>query len=111
MSRTTAILILLSAAVLEAGGDAIMRAALHKNLVWQKAPLFALAAVVLFAYGWAVNSPPWDFGKLLGLYVVFFFLIAQVLSWLIFKQAPSVAVVVGGLFIVVGGVIISVAKM
>ena len=111
MSRTTAILILFSAAVLEAGGDAFMRAALHKNLGWQRTLLFVLATVVLFAYGWTVNSPPWDFGKLLGLYVVFFFVMAQVISWLIFKQAPSLAVVVGGLFIVVGGVIISVAQM
>ncbi len=88
-----------------------MRAGLHKNVVWQKALLFTLAGVVLFAYGWTVNSPPWDFGKLLGLYVVFFFLMAQVISWLIFKQAPSLALIVGGVFIVTRGVIISVAKM
>jgi hypothetical protein len=56
MSRTAAILILLFAAVLEAGGDAIMRAALHKNLVWQKTLLFTLGGVVLF--GWTVNAPP-----------------------------------------------------
>jgi hypothetical protein len=111
MSRATAILLLLSAAALEAGGDAIIRAGLHKNLLWQKTLLFALAGVVLFAYGWTVNSPPWDFGKLLGLYVVFFFLTAQILSWLVFKQAPSLAVIVGGGFIVAGGVIISMAKM
>jgi hypothetical protein len=86
MSRTTAILILLLAAILEAGGDAIVRVGLHKTLFWQKSVLFALAGVVLFAYGWTVNSPPWDFGKLLGLYVVFFFLTAQVISWLFFKQ-------------------------
>jgi multidrug transporter EmrE-like cation transporter len=111
MSRTTAILILLFAAVLEAGGDAIMRAGLHKNPVWQKTLLFALAGVVLFAYGWTVNAPPWDFGKLLGLYVVFFFLTAQLVSWIFFKQTPSLAVIVGGVFIVTGGVMISVAKM
>ncbi len=111
MSRTTAILILLLAAILEASGDAIMRAGLHKSLFWQKSLLFALAGVVLFAYGWTVNSPPWDFGKLLGLYVVFFFLTAQAISWLIFKQVPSLAVMVGGMFILAGGVIISVARM
>ena len=33
-------------------------------------------AVVLFTYGLTVNAPPWNFGKLLGLYVVFFFIIA-----------------------------------
>jgi small multidrug resistance family-3 protein len=88
----------------------VIRAGLHKTLFWQKASLFALAAAVLFAYGLTVNSPPWDFGKLLGLYVVFFFLTAQATSWLIFKQIPSLAVLVGGLFIVTGGVIIAAAR-
>lgn len=81
----------------------MIRAGLHKTLPWQKASLFAVAApLVLFAYGWTVNSPPWDFGKLLGLYVVFFFLTAQAISWLAFKQIPSLAVLVVGLFIGTG---------
>jgi hypothetical protein len=95
--------------MLEAGGDALLRAGLHKPLFWQKASLFAVAAVVLFACGWTINSPPWDFGKLLGLYVVFFFLTAQAISWLAFKQIPSLAVLVGGLFIVTAGIIIATA--
>jgi drug/metabolite transporter superfamily protein YnfA len=111
MSRATAILLLLLAAALETGGDAIIKAGLHKNLLWQKTLLFALAGVVLFGYGWTVNSPPWEFGKLLGLYVVFFFVTAQILSWLVFKQPPSLAIVVGGAIIVAGGAIISMAKM
>lgn len=110
MSRGLAILILFAAAVLEAGGDAVMRTALHKNAMWERLLLFMLAGAVLFAYGWTVNSPPWDFSKLLGLYVVFFFLTAQAISWLIFRQVPSFSIVVGGMFIVAGGVIISVAK-
>src|SRR5580700_3768359 len=96
MSRSTTIAVLFLAALLESGGDALIRAGLHKPLPWQKASLFAVAALVLFAYGWTVNSPPWDFGKLLGLYVVFFFLTAQAISWLAFKQIPSLAVLVGG---------------
>lgn len=110
MTRLTAIAILLLAAILEAGGDALMRVGLHKNLLWQRALLFTLAALVLFAYGWTVNAPPWDFGKLLGIYVVFFFLVAQFISWLVFKQTPSLTVVMGGLLIVAGGVVISVAR-
>jgi len=72
--------------------------------------MFGAAAIILFAYGWTVNAPPWDFGRLLGLYVVFFFVIAQLLSWLVFKQVPSTAVLVGGTLIVVGGFVISLAK-
>jgi len=110
MSRTTTVLILFLAASLEAGGDALVRAGLQINVQWQRAALFALGAVVLFAYGWTVNAPPWDFGKLIGVYVVFFFIIAQLISWLIFKHSPSFAVLVGGALIIAGGVVIAAAK-
>jgi small multidrug resistance family-3 protein len=111
MTRTAAIAILLFAAILEAGGDALMRVGLHKNLPGQRVLFFSLAAVVLFAYGWTVNAPPWNFGKLLGIYVVFFFIVAQLISWLIFKQTPSLTVVIGGALICAGGIVISLAKV
>jgi drug/metabolite transporter superfamily protein YnfA len=110
MNKSTAILVLVVAAVLEAGGDAVIRLGLHANTAWYRYGMFALAAVLLFVYGWTVNAPQWDFGKLLGLYVVFFFVIAQLISWLVFKQAPSTAVLVGGLLIAAGGLVISFAK-
>jgi drug/metabolite transporter (DMT)-like permease len=107
MNRPTAILVLLAAAALEAGGDALVRGGLHRNAASQRVLLFALATIVLFAYGWTVNTPPWDFGKLLGIYVVFFFLIAQLISWVVFKQTPSLAIWIGGALIVAGGIVIS----
>ena len=110
MNRTTAIIVLLFAAALEAGGDAIIRVGLHTNTAWHRYAMFAAAAIILFAYGLTVNAPPWDFGKLLGLYVVFFFVIAQLISWLFFKQLPSPLVHIGGSLIVVGGIVISFAK-
>jgi small multidrug resistance family-3 protein len=110
MSRMMSILVLLLAAVLEAGGDALMRSGLQKNLFWQRISLFALSAIVLFAYGWTVNAPPWNFGKLIGIYVVFFFLTAQLISWVIFKQVPSIALTAGGVLIVAGGIVIAVAN-
>jgi small multidrug resistance family-3 protein len=107
MTRSTALAILFLAAILEAGGDALMRAGLHRNATTPRFLFFALAAVVLFAYGWTVNAPPWDFGKLLGVYVVFFFVVAQLLSWLVFKHPPSLSTLIGGLLICAGGVVIS----
>src|SRR5271163_744217 len=103
MTRMATIEILLIAALLEAGGDAIVRFGLRSGAPWQRGLLFALGAMVLFAYGWTVNRPPWDFGKLLGLYVVFFFTIAQLVSWLAFQQTPSLHVLLGGALIVAGG--------
>lgn len=104
------ILVLFCAALLEAGGDALVRVALHTSSALPRFLLFTLAAAVLFAYGYTVNTPSWDFGKLLGIYVVFFFVIAQIISWLGFRQPPSLPVLAGGLLILSGGVVIAVAN-
>src|SRR5271165_664148 len=102
MSKFASVLLLLVAAYLEAGGDWMVRKGIH-TFSWQRGAWFAIGAAVLFAYGWTVNRPPWNFGELLGLYVVFFFLIAQLISWLAFKQAPSLQMLLGGALIVAGG--------
>ena len=100
------LLILFAAALLEAGGDALVRQGL-RNSGTARGILLALGAVVLFSYGYAVNAPNWDFGKLLGVYVVFFFLVAQIVAWLVFHERPGNAVLIGGAFVVTGGLIIS----
>jgi drug/metabolite transporter (DMT)-like permease len=108
MSRTLSLFVLLFAAVLEAGGDALVRSSMHASTATARLALLALGAIVLCAYGYVVNRPPWDFGRLIGVYVVFFFLVAQVIAWLAFNQRPTGPIVVGGAFVVAGGVIMSV---
>jgi small multidrug resistance family-3 protein len=108
MSRTTALFVLFLAAVLEAGGDALVRSALHASTAITRIALFALGGIVLFSYGYVVNKPGWDFGRLLGIYVVFFFLVAQAISWLVFNQRPTGSILLGGALIVAGGVIMAV---
>src|SRR5262245_35030799 len=100
--------ILFLAAVLEAGGDALVRMGLRSPSSSGKGVFFLIAAIVLFSYGYVVNAPAWDFGRLLGIYVVFFFVVAQLISWLVFHQPPNRAVLAGGALIVAGGIIISV---
>ena len=107
MSRPTAIALLAAAALLEAGGDAIIRAGLKTQGISARLALFLLGALVLFAYGYTVNAPSWNFGQLLGLYVVFFFLAAQLIAWLAFAQAPNGAVLLGGILIISGGLVIA----
>jgi len=107
MSRLTPLAILLVAAVLEAGGDALIRNGLQTSATPTRLTSFALGALVLFSYGYVVNKPAWDFGRLLGVYIVFFFLVAQGIAWLVFNQRPTTPIVIGGAFIVVGGVVIS----
>src|SRR5438132_1062261 len=94
------LLLLFTAALLEAGGDAVVRSGLHVSTQLAKISLFFLGGIVLFAYGYVVNAPPWDFGRLLGVYVVFFFIVAQILSWVVFHQRPSSSVLIGGCFII-----------
>lgn len=106
MNNVTTLGVLLLAAVLEAGGDALVRKGLHAPALARLAFLLS-GAVVLFVYGCTVNAPPWDFGRLLGVYIALFFVVAQMMSWLIFGQPPSGRVLVGGACIVAGGLIIS----
>jgi small multidrug resistance family-3 protein len=109
MSKFTSVLLLLVAALLEAGGDWLVRKGIHA-LSWQRVGWFAVGAVVLFVYGWTVNRPPWNFGELLGLYVVFFFLAAQFISVVLLKEPLRGPVVAGGLLIMSGGLVIFLSK-
>jgi drug/metabolite transporter superfamily protein YnfA len=107
MNLAAAYLLLLLAAVLEASGDAIVRAGLHSPSLGSRIGLFAAGAAMLFAYGVAVNSPPWDFGKLLGVYVTLFFLVAQIINLVVFGVRPDLPVFAGGAMIMAGGLVIT----
>jgi drug/metabolite transporter superfamily protein YnfA len=107
MNLFVAYLLLLLAAVLEAGGDALVRVGLRSETLAGRAGLFALGAAVLFAYGLAVNSPPWDFGKLLGVYVTLFFLVAQLINLIVFGTKPDLPICLGGALILGGGLLIT----
>jgi small multidrug resistance family-3 protein len=101
--------LLFGAAVLEAGGDALMRMGLRASGPVRAAVLIVGAGLVLTIYGYLVNTPPWDFGRLIGVYVAMFFVVAQSISWFAFHQKPSPLLLVGGSLIVVGGVVVSFA--
>jgi small multidrug resistance family-3 protein len=107
MNAPIAFLILLLAAILEAGGDALVRTGLHGHAFALRAGFFVAGAVVLFAYGVVVNSPPWDFGKLLGVYVTLFFVVAQVINLVFFGVRPGAPVLVGGALVVAGGLVMT----
>jgi len=107
MNTGVAYCLLLLAAVLEAGGDALVRLGLHAAGAGTRIGMFVIGAVVLFAYGVAVNAPPWDFGRLLGVYVTLFFLVAQVINLVVFGVRPDLPVLVGGALIVAGGLTIT----
>lgn len=87
------------AAFLEAGGDSYFQSALYRSSGVPRVIFFATGVVLLSCYGLLVNAPRWDFGKLLGVYVVLFFLAAQILAKVRFNQSPTPAIVAGGIVI------------
>ena len=107
MGNALWMLLLMLAATLEAGGDALVRKGLHGPALPTRLAFLASGAVVLFTYGVVVNLPPWDFGRLLGVYVALFFLVAQIINWLVFGVAPTPRILIGGLLIIAGAMVIT----
>lgn len=63
--------------------------------------------IVLYGYGLTLNLAPLDWGRLIGAYVATFFVVGQIINLIAFHTAPSLPIVVGGLFIVAGGAVIT----
>lgn len=66
----------------------------------------AAGAVTLFAYGILVNRSGLDFNRLMGVYIAIFFVVSQVISFILFRQIPDDRILLGGGFIVAGGLLI-----
>jgi small multidrug resistance family-3 protein len=107
VSRGVAFVILLVCALVEAGGDALIRKGIHATALLQRVVLYFAGAAALFAYGWLVNRPPWSFGSLLGVYVVLFFVVAQLAAICVFGERPGAPILVGGTLILSGGLLIT----
>ncbi len=95
------------AASLEGLGDWFIQAGLYRSSGGNRWMWFAAGVAVLGMYGLFVNLPQWDFGKLLGVYVTLFFVVAQVVAKVRFHQSPTTPIVVGGSLIVAGGLVIT----
>jgi hypothetical protein len=97
--KTLGVLVL--ASILEVGGDALVRIGLHSYGYSLAAGAFALVA-----YGVLVNQSGVDFNRLMGIYIAVFFVVSQVISLIFFKQVPDDRLLLGGGFIVTGGLVI-----
>lgn len=96
--KTLTLLIL--AAALEVGGDALIRIGLRG------VPVSILAgALALFSYGVLVNKSALDFNRLMGIYIVIFFVVSQTISFILFKDVPDDRILLGGGFIITGGLV------
>jgi small multidrug resistance family-3 protein len=99
--------VLVAAASLEALGDSFFQAGMHRSSGSARLAALASGAVVLAAYGALVNTPRWDFGRLIGVYVAIFFLVAQVLNKVRFGQSPGRSIWAGGALIVAGSLVMT----
>jgi small multidrug resistance family-3 protein len=99
--------LLLAATVLEAGGDAIVRIGLTTAGGQMRALLMIAGAAILFVYSLTLNLAPLEFGPLIGAYVATFFVVGQFINLVVFRTPPSLPIIVGGIFILAGGAIIT----
>jgi len=102
-----AYVVLVIAASLEVFGDTCFQSGLYRSTGTTRSLWFLLGIGVLGLYGVFVNLPQWDFGKLLGVYVALFFVVAQVVAKVRFGQSPTPPILVGGGLIVAGGLVIT----
>ena len=93
--------VLVVAAGVEVGGDALVRVGLGRRTA-----ATAAGAVTLLAYGILANKSGLDFNRLMGVYIAIFFVVSQAISFILFKQIPDDRILLGGGFIVAGGLLI-----
>jgi len=96
-------LFLVLAALLESGGDALVRWGLRGG----RLAGFILGAITLFVYGLAVNLPKWDFSRLMGVYIAVFFVVSQAISLTVFHERLKPPIAVGGLLVIAGGLVMT----
>jgi drug/metabolite transporter (DMT)-like permease len=101
------IFFLIIATVLEVSGDAIIRRTMFEHTGVARIGFGITGALMLFGYAFFLNLAPVEFGKVVGLYIATLFVVWQVISYITFKQVPTLPVLVGGLLVVSGGLIIS----
>ncbi len=97
--------LLLIATLLEVGGDAIVRIALYRHVGLGRAALLLCGAALLLGYGSFLNFAPLEFGRVVGLYIATLFVVWQIISFLAFRELPTLPVLIGGTLIIIGGAI------
>lgn len=89
-------------AILEVGGDAVIRKGLRGNGVF----IILIGVAMLGLYGVVVNMVRWAFSKLLGVYVAVFALISILFGRFMFGEHIPGSTWVGLSVIICGGMII-----
>ena len=95
-------LVFVGSALLEVGGDAVVRRGLRgANVI-----IVLAGGIMLAAYGLLVNMVRWDFSRLLGVYVAVFALVSVMCGRFVFGEIVPNSTWVGLAIIVAGGMVI-----
>jgi multidrug transporter EmrE-like cation transporter len=95
-------IIFVAAAILEVGGDAIVRRGLSSSNL----AIILCGCLTLSCYGLVVNLVKWDFSRLLGVYVAVFALVSILCGRFLFQETIPISTWVGLAVIIAGGLII-----
>jgi small multidrug resistance family-3 protein len=104
--KLAAVVVFVCAAMLEVGGDAIIRRGLRGG----GGSLIALGFGVLGAYGIIVNLLSLDFSRLLGAYVGVFAVVSVAVGRLVFRDEVPASTWLGLAIILVGSLVIHVGR-
>lgn len=102
MSRLLQMLVMIGAAILEVGGDALIRAGLRGRGV----ALVVLGGAALSAYGIGVNLLPGDFARLFGAYVAFFAVASVAMGRFAFHETIATSTWIGLAIVLAGSAVI-----
>jgi small multidrug resistance family-3 protein len=69
--------------------------------------LMLIGGILLFLYGSSLNLAPIEFSQVVGLYIATLFIVWQVINFIAFQDLPSLPSMIGGFFIIMGGMIIT----
>jgi small multidrug resistance family-3 protein len=90
--------VFVASAVLEVGGDALIRAGLRGD----RTALVVAGFLILGSYGLLLNTMTWDFTRLLGTYIAVFALTSVLFGVVLFHETPSPPTW-AGLLLMLGG--------
>jgi hypothetical protein len=101
------LIVLLIATTFEVSGDAVVRIAIYHQSGLPRLGLMLAGVALLLGYGSFLNLAPLEFGRVVGLYIATLFVVWQVINFVAFRATPTIPIVIGGAFIIVGGAIIT----
>jgi small multidrug resistance family-3 protein len=106
MPKAVQLIVMLVAAMLEVGGDAMIRAGLRGRGI----ALIVLGCAALAAYGIGLNLMTGDFSRVFGAYVAFFAIASIAVGRIAFREPVATSTWVGLAIMLVGSAVLQYSR-